>query len=375
MGTRNPRMTKIMSNSRGLRRDLSLLILVPIIGLIAPEVQGADSPASTIPKGYVAGRAPKPLTIDGKLDDEEWAKAPWTDDFVDIEGDKKPRPRLRTRAKMLWDDQYFYVAAELSEPNIWGTLKEHDKVIFQDNDFEVFIDPDGDNHAYYEMEMNALNTTWDLLLEKPYRNGGPAVNAWEIPGMRTGVKVNGTINDATDQDTSWTVEIAMPWKVLGERTKMPSPPSDGDQWRVNFSRVEWEVTVEGKATKKVPGRPENNWVWSPQGFIDMHRPEHWGFVQFSKNEPGTTPFRLADDWSDRELLMRVYHAQQAYHAEHKAWAKNLSDLKLDGNKTGEGAFVLATTAKGYTASIVHQAKGDQPKRVLTVREDSLLTRE
>ena len=46
---------------------------------------------------------------------------------------------------MLWDDTYFYVAAHLEEPHVWGTLTKHDTVIFQDNDFEIFIDPDGDN--------------------------------------------------------------------------------------------------------------------------------------------------------------------------------------------------------------------------------------
>ena len=64
-----------------------------------------------------------------------------------------------------------------------------DAVIYHDNDFEVFIDPDGDNHLYYELEINALGTEWDLLLVKPYRDGGPAVNAWDIQGLRTAVHV------------------------------------------------------------------------------------------------------------------------------------------------------------------------------------------
>ena len=25
---------------------------------------------------------------------------------------------------------------------------------------------------------------------------------------------------------------------------------------------------------------EDNWVWSPQGLVDMHVPERWGVVQF-----------------------------------------------------------------------------------------------
>ena len=74
---------------------------------------------------------------------------------------------------MLWDDQYFYVGAELEEPDVWVTLTEHDSVIFRDNDFEVFIDPNSDNHEYYEFEINALGTFWDLLLPPPYKDGGP----------------------------------------------------------------------------------------------------------------------------------------------------------------------------------------------------------
>src|SRR5262245_10629991 len=61
------------------------------------------------PKGYVCGFATEAPAIDGKLDDKAWQAAPWTDQFVDIEADKKPRPRLGTRAKMLWDNEYFYV--------------------------------------------------------------------------------------------------------------------------------------------------------------------------------------------------------------------------------------------------------------------------
>ena len=93
--------------------------------------------------------------IDGDLKDAAWDAAPWTDAFVDIEGDKHPKPRFRTRMKMLWDDEALYIAAELEEPHIWATLKEHDSVIFHDNDFEVFLDPDGDNHLYGELELNA----------------------------------------------------------------------------------------------------------------------------------------------------------------------------------------------------------------------------
>ena len=238
------------------------------------------------PKEYVCYRTNGKITIDGKLNEAAWRKVPATDLFVDIEGDRKPRPRFTTRAKMLWDDQYFYIAAELEEPHVWGTLTKRDSVIFQDNDFEVFIDPNGDRNEYYEFEINALNTGWDLFLPKPYRDGGTANDSWDIIGLKTAVHINGTLNDPTDKDKGWTVEIAMPWKALAEYAHKPAPPNDGDEWRINFSRVEWQHEIVAGKYRKVAGTKEDNWVWSPQGVVDMHRPEMWGVVKFSKTVAG-----------------------------------------------------------------------------------------
>jgi hypothetical protein len=348
-----------------------------------PVAAGADVDAAALlrefahPKGYVCYRARSPVVIDGKLDDRAWQDAPWTDDFVDIEGDLKPRPRFRTRARMLWDDRYFYVAAELEEPHVWGTLTKHDSVIFHDNDFEVFIDPDGDNHEYYEFEINALNTGWDLFLKKPYRDGGPAVDAWEIPGLVSATYVEGTLNDPTDRDRSWTVEIAFPWKALAEHAHRPVPPRDGDQWRVNFSRVEWTSTVEGRTYKKVAGQREDNWVWSPQGVVDMHRPERWGFVQFSTEGPGTAAFRPDPAWAARDRLMQIYHAQAAYQKRHGSWARSVEALGLAprAQAPGEGPSIIRLTdGGGFEASITFDAREGRPQQTWTVASDSRIVR-
>jgi hypothetical protein len=233
------------------------------------------------PLHYTCNRAAAPIRIDGRLDDPAWQNAPWTTDFVDIQGAGRPAPRYRTRVKMLWDDQYFYIAAELEEPHVWATLTEHDSVIFHDNDFEVFLNPSGDTLNYFEFEMNALNTGWDLFLAKPYRKGGSADNSWEIPGLQTAVHVDGTLNDPRDTDRGWTVEIAFPWTAFASRAPVQRP-AGGDEWRVNFSRVEWLTDIVDGKYVKVPGKPEDNWVWSPQGLIDMHIPEYWGYVRFTR---------------------------------------------------------------------------------------------
>jgi len=234
-----------------------------------------------IPLRYTCLRAASPIHIDGHLDDSAWSAAPWTSMFVDIEGSVKPRPRFQTRAKMLWDDQFFYVAAEMEEAHVWATLTEHDSVIFHDNDFEVFLNPSGDGLNYFEFEINALNTGWDLFLPKPYREGGKADNSWEIPGLETAVAIDGTLNNPSDRDRGWTVEIAIPWTAFASRAPV-TRPTPSDEWRVNFSRVEWQIAVRDAHYIKVAGTKEDNWVWSPQGEVNMHIPSKWGYVLFSR---------------------------------------------------------------------------------------------
>jgi hypothetical protein len=325
-----------------------------------------------VPRGYVCSPAPEPLVIDGKLDEAAWAAAPWTEEFVDIEGDAKPKPRHRTRAKMLWDETYFYVAAELDEPHVWGTITQHDAVIFQDPDFEVFIDPNGDSHEYYEFEMNALNTGWDLFLPKPYKDGGPAMNEWEIPGLKTAVHVRGTLNDPSDIDEAWTVEIAIPWKVLAEHAHQPSPPQPGDQWRVGFSRVQWQTEIKDGRYVKLPETPENNWIWSPQGVIDMHRPERWGYVQFTRTAPGTVPFVPDVSAPARDTLQEVYYAQKDFAKAHGRWAAGLDELGLSLKASGVlGARVLTTTPDGWQCTVDMEMPGGANRR-WSIRHDSLV---
>ena len=240
-----------------------------------------------IPKTYVVYKISNSIEINGKEDESDWEKAIFSDDFIDIEGNKIPKQK--TNVKMLWDDKYLYVFAKLHEEHIWGDLTERDAIIFNNNDFEVFINPNDHVFSYGEIEINALGTLWDLFLNKPYRLGGKADSKWDIKGIKSAVDINGTINNSNDIDNYWTVELAIP---LNEISKLKNPYSadstkHGDLWRINFSRVNWDFEFDdGKySRKKENGKilPEYNWVWSPQGKINMHIPENWGYLIFSDN--------------------------------------------------------------------------------------------
>jgi hypothetical protein len=298
-----------------------------------PEPVPAEAPAA---RGYVASRAREAPRIDGRLDEAAWDDVAWTEPFLDIEGERRPAPRFETRVRMMWDETRLYIGAVLEEPHLQASLEKRDTVLYLDNDFEVFIDPDGDTHDYFELEVNALGTEWDLRLGKPYRDGGRADHAWDIAGLRTAVSLDGTLNDPSDRDRGWSVEIAIPFAALGLEA-----PRDGEQWRLNFSRVEWAFDVAGGGYRKkldaASGRPlpEDNWVWSPQYAVNMHMPELWGVVQFSALPPGIgvgiAPLEDAREcWS----LRRLYYSQRAFRREHGRWAARLDELVLPGLDPG-----------------------------------------
>ncbi len=289
------------------------------------------------PPHYVCYRAGNPLAIDGKLDEPAWTKAAWTEDFVDIEGSLKPKPRFRTRAKMLWDENFLYIGADLEESDVWATLTKRDSIIFYENDFEIFIDPDADTHNYYELEINALGTEWDLFLVKPYRDTGPAIHSWDIQGLKTKVYVDGTINKPGDKDRSWSVEIAMPWDVLKEAVPEKKLPVAGDQWRVDFSRVEYRVEAQNGMYAKIrdpqTGKPmpEDNWVWAPTGLVNIHYPEMWAYVQFSGRNAGEGEDAciVKPEEAAKWALRQVYYKEKTYYLNQGKYTESLAELGLD----------------------------------------------
>lgn len=238
-----------------------------------------------IPKNYIVPKTTNDIVIDGNADETSWNTAKFTDKFIDIEGMKTPK--YATQVKLLWDDTFLYVYAELIEPHIWGNLKQRDTIIYYNNDFEIFLDPSGTGIGYGEVEINALNTVWDLYLNKPYRIGGKANFEWNLNDLKSAVQIHGTLNNPKDIDSQWTIEMAIPLKPLISLKNRPKTiPKEGEQWRINFSRVHWDhELVDGKYNRKKEDNKylrEYNWVWTKQGVINMHEPEKWGFLQFTE---------------------------------------------------------------------------------------------
>jgi hypothetical protein len=252
---------------------------------------------------YTAQRAAGPIKVDGKLDEPSWRGAATSPRFVDI---LTGGPVIHdTRAAVLWDAQYLYVSYRVEEPFVHARFTNHNDFIYQDNDVECFIaGPD----AYYEFEINAFNTCYEVFLAWNDRfkesgldrqpefaqsrlvpfNGvgftnhprGGRIGNFDhaFPGMKTAVAVDGTINDDSDRDRGWTVELAFPWQNMKwlATDGRALPPKHGDIWRMDFSRF-------NTYKEAPPAKDSGGWFWTQHGIWDSHIPECFAFVTFSTN--------------------------------------------------------------------------------------------
>jgi hypothetical protein len=259
---------------------------------------------------YTAYHVSEPITIDGKLNEKAWELAPRSPRFVDILTGK---PALfDTRASLLWDETNLYVAYRVEEPIVHAVLTANNSAVYTDNDVEMFIaGPD----AYYEFEINALNTTYEVFFIwqtaydndsfwkqpdferpklQPFNGVGFTTHPrgkrlgnfnWHFPGKQTAVFVDGTLDDDKDRDRGWTVELAFPWRgmsAIAHGDNRAVPPRDGDVWRIDFSRF-------NTYKEAPPANDSGGWVWSRHGVWDSHVPECFPYIHFSTTDVKQAP--------------------------------------------------------------------------------------
>ncbi len=253
---------------------------------------------------YTAYHVSEPITINGRLDEPAWRRAPHSPRYADIISGK--RALFDTYAQIVWDDQNLYIGVHLQEPLVHAKYTTNNSPVYYDNDAEVFI---GGKDAYYEYEMNAFNTTYevffvwadayqkdgydqlpDFLADKmvPFNGvgftnhprGGRLGNFnWHFPGKQTAVFIDGTINNDADRDRGWTAELAFPWKgmqALARGDHRALPPHDGDVWRIDFSRF-------NTYKEAPPAGDSGGWTMSRHGIWDSHIPECFPYIRFSTN--------------------------------------------------------------------------------------------
>jgi cellulose/xylan binding protein with CBM9 domain len=210
-------------------------------------------------------RASGPIKLDGVLDEDAWKKAPPLRDFAVFWQNRKPK--TATTARLLWDDDYLYFAAEMEDADLYAVVKERNGMTWYDDVFELFFKPSEEKLAYYEFQVNALNT--DLELYFPSRGAGGYGRFAPLSklGLESAVKLDGTLNNYEDVDKGWAVEGRIPWTAFQATGGRPKP---GDKWRFALCRYDYSVTLD---------RPELSST-APLTQSEFHRYEDYGELTF-----------------------------------------------------------------------------------------------
>lgn len=324
------------------------------------------------PRTYTAPYITNAPTIDGNLSKAIWDQAPWSDIFDDIRGvddappDERPPASCSTRVKIMWSATHLYIGALLEadadHPVISTFHNRNDPIFQQDSDFEVFIDTDESTHSYKEFEVNALNTVWNLMLNKPYADGGVEYSGrvakpgdalyYDTVGQETAVQIlEGAVNSFAP--TKWSIEIAMSYQDLVVETKSATP-APNTKWRINFSRVERKGDI--------------NWTWQPQiewkaatrgyhGEVAMHLPNAWGYLVFGDDD---TESQRDPEWPIRMAAMTVYAALHAYRDENGSFTSDFSaieewvDMELISDVSIGRVMIHTPTPETFEATIHSQ---------------------
>ena len=329
--------------------------LLALLTILCPHVALPAGPdyAYTEPRGYVCYRAASPVAIDGRLDDAAWRDAPWTDDFVDIEGDKKPSPALRTRAKMLWDDEYFYIAAEMEEPHVWATLtrarlghlpRQRLRGLHRPRRRQPRVLRVRDQRARHRLgpapaeAVQGRRQGGQRLGDPGPEDGGPRRRHAERPA-RHRPRLDG-------RDRVAVGGARRSWRAATRRRATAT--SGGSTSRASSGSSRWSTARYGRS----PDASEDNWVWSPQGVIDMHRPERGATCSSRPRGPGAT-FRPDPTLPARRWLHEVYYAQREFRKKNERWATSLEELGwrtsrgwcTGGRRLGTAGTQLESTVK------------------------------
>jgi hypothetical protein len=163
-----------------------------------------------------------------------------------------------TQTRLLADHGALYVRFDCQDSEPWGTLRERDDPLYEEEVVEVFLAPGADDpKAYFEFEVSPHGVLFDARIENPH-------------GARAGIRI-GTewscekiLWDAAIVPGGWWAALAPPWRSIVEGADPPPV------WRGNFYRID-----------RPTGAAAEYSAWSPTLAEppDFHRPHRFGWLE------------------------------------------------------------------------------------------------
>ncbi len=167
------------------------------------------------------------ITIDGKVDEEVWHETPALSFFVPVTHEPAT---TQTEGRILWDETHLYVSFIAEDGDLRAEETRRNHPVHLDDVLEFFFQVQGEEEYYYNIEINALGTVLDS------RGGNP--QGFDFENLRHALELRGTLNDTTERDEGWSLEVAIPFSDIVELDG--NPPQPGDRWKFHMSRYDYD---------------------------------------------------------------------------------------------------------------------------------------
>ncbi|HSP80118.1 MAG TPA: DUF5916 domain-containing protein, partial [Myxococcaceae bacterium] len=193
-----------------------------------------------------AARAEGPVAVDGRLDEDTWAKAPVFDAFVQRFPEAGQKPSERTELRVLYDDRNLYIGvlSHDSEPErINRNLGRRDSDLYSDV-VRVLLDTTHDHRTAYAFSVTAGGVQSDGLYYDDRQYSADWDGVWD--------------GAAGEREDGWVAEFAIPLSQL----RFPEGPMQ--TWGFSVRR---EIARRNEELESVDNPRTSNAVVSRLGHL------------------------------------------------------------------------------------------------------------
>lgn len=178
---------------------------------------------------FKVSRTTENIVVDGKMNEKIWnaTEARAFEHFYRVD---KPDDQQQTTLRMLWDEKNLYLFYQMEDKYLTARETERDGQPYFDDCAEIFFItvPDSlDTHIGYE--LNLLKASNDFVYFNDFYNGKNGILKTFNPEFKVEVTYDGTLNDNSDEDRGWAMELAIPISNFDGLAKFV-PVQAGNRW-------------------------------------------------------------------------------------------------------------------------------------------------
>lgn len=205
------------------------------------------------------------IVIDGMATDKDWSSAT-AYPLSYFYGVDKPTDKQTSSVKMLWDDSHLYFLFKAQDSYLTVSETERDGAPYFDDCFEVFLIPSAEPiKLHYGFELNLNKAANDFIfLNDFYQNSKVVLKSYN-PAYQVGLHTEGSVNDNSDKDVGWSMELAIPIQAF--LNAQFTPVQQGSVWSIMVVRQDRnDASGQRKSTSTLFPLAKYNGVHDPKVF-------------------------------------------------------------------------------------------------------------